>query len=343
MEFFNLFRRHTKNRQDQKQDLSSADNQSDFSIDFNLQNNPMLEDGLSYGDILMLNWLNGQQINKKIPGYFVERFQINPLAAKQKYKNKGLLISGDTTSRLQVLKVPQLKQILKENNQKVSGRKIELISRIQQNINKSHYVNSLPKTFGLSTEALSLLKQYKLLIWANDNDHILSPMAYIPFINSNKTEPEIAIDLLENHISDLIAKNEPFITYQFSATETEIATFYKSLDNEDNYVKHSVYSILVDYFCVSEIKNDGYTEPFDSNTQYIQTYVINNLQDKTISEAIVNLIVVSFIHRYNDLLVAFFRDHPELGTEAIIGALTLQPSEYHRNRLAVLREIRKSN
>ena len=42
----------------------------------------------------------------------------------------GLLISGSVESRLQTLRVPELKEILKKNNQKISGRKNELINRI---------------------------------------------------------------------------------------------------------------------------------------------------------------------------------------------------------------------
>lgn len=338
MGLFDFFRRHNEDNRD----LNPADDRPAISIEFNPQDNPTLEDGLSYGDILMLDWLNGKQTNKKVPGYFVERFQINPLAAKQRYKNKGLLITGNITSRLQALKIPQLKQILKDNGQKVSGRKSELINRIQQNVDESHYADGLPQTYGLSDNALALLKKYKLLIWANDNDHVLSAREYIPMINSDKAEPEIAIELLEKYISDLIAKNKSFIAYQFNDAESELATFYKSLGETNNYVKHSMYSILINYFCVSEIENDFYTEPFDFNTQYIQTHAIDSLQDMSITEAATHPIVVSFIHRYNDLLPAIVRENPELGTKAIIGALTLQPSEYHKDRITVLRKIRKN-
>ena len=339
MGFFNFF----KHRVEDNQAFNPADDQPTISMEFVPQDNLILENELSYGDILMLDWLNGKQTNKKVPGYFVERFQINPLAAIQRFKNKGLLIAGSTTSRLQSLKLPQLKQILKDNNQKISGRKSELVNRIQQNIDESNYVDNLPQTYGLSDNALALLKKYKLLIWANDNDHILSARDYISMINSDKNESEIAIELLEKYISELMAKKQSFIAYQFSNAESEIAKFYKSLGETDNYVKHSMYSILINYFCVSEIKNDAYSEPFDFNTQYIQTHAIDSLQDMSITEATTHPIVVSFIQRYNDLLPAIVKEYPELGTKAITGALTLQPSEYHKDRIAVLRKIRKND
>lgn len=202
MGLFNLFRQHKKVQPtESNESLESFSNEQIYSADIKLKNtnndysldNPVLEDGLLYGDILMLNWLNGQKTNKKIPGYFVECFQINPIASKQKYKERGLLISGSIESRLQTLRIPELKAILKENNQKISGRK-ELINRILQNVDNGSYINSLPKTFGLSDQAKTLLKKYKLLIWANNNEHILSPKDYLPFINSPQKNQKLLLD-----------------------------------------------------------------------------------------------------------------------------------------------------
>ena len=351
MSFFNLFRRN-KNKQESSKNsnATSIPDKPNYSIDIKIENqnndylldNPVLEDGLSYGDILMLDWLNGQKTNKKVPGYFVESFQINPLASKQKYKKMGLLISGSVESRLQTLRVPELKEILKKNNQKISGRKNELINRIKQNINENYYINDLPKTYGLSSEALSLLKKYELLIWASNNEHILSPKDYIPFIDSKMEEPEIAINLLEKHINKLIKQNEPFSAYPLSNTESEIATFYHLLNDTNNYIKHAIYSILIEYLCVTEIKEDYYSEPHDFNTQYIQTHTIDYLQDQGIDEELVNLIVTHFIQRYDSLLTTLFKENPELGTKAIIDALVLQPNEYHKNRMAILKKLRRN-
>lgn len=355
MGLFNFFRQHKKEKlQFQENTTKLISNKNNAAINVNnfestsndqnnqLQDNPVLEDGLTYGDILMLNWLNGQEINKKVPGYFVERFQINPLASKQKYKEKGLLISGSVESGLQTLKVTELKKILKENNQKVSGRKSELIGRIKENINKDQYIRDLPKTYGLSDEVLSLLKKYRLLIWASNNEHILSPKDYIPFINSNKKEQEIAIDLLEEYITKLIRQNNPYTAYPLSNAENEIAIFYNLLNDTANYIKHYIYSTLIDYLRVTEIKDDYYTEPFDFNTQYIQTHIIDNLQSQDINKEIVNPIVDDFIKRYDTLLTASFKKNPMLGTEAIVDALVLQPDEYHKKRIMALKRLRNN-
>lgn len=349
MGLFNLFKQHKKVQPAKSNEsLESFSNEQNYSADIKFKNtdndysldNPVLEDGLLYGDILMLNWLNGQKTNKKIPGYFVECFQINPIASKQKYKERGLLISGSIESRLQTLRIPELKAILKENNQKISGRKKELINRILQSVDKSSYINSLPKTFGLSDQAKTLLKKYKLLIWANNNEHILSPKDYLPFINSSQKEPEIAIRLLENHISQIIKKNKPFNAYPLSNAESEIATFYSLLNDTKSYIQHIVYAMLIDYLCVTELTDDYYTEPHDFNTQYIQTHIIDYLQVQEISEEILNPIVIKFIQRYDNLLTISFKNNPGLGTTAIIDALLLQPSEYHKKRIATLRKLR---
>ena len=80
MGFFDFF----KHRVEDNQAFNPADDQPTISMEFVPQDNLILENELSYGDILMLDWLNGKQTNKKVPGYFVERFQINPLAAIQR-------------------------------------------------------------------------------------------------------------------------------------------------------------------------------------------------------------------------------------------------------------------
>lgn len=347
MGLFGLFKRHKEEQINNEIINSTTVKFSNDSVNIPqeneyLQDNPTLEDGLAYGDVLMLNWLNGQKTNKKVPGYFIESFQINPLSSKKTYIEKGLLVPGNTESRLLTLRIPELKKILKENNQKVSGKKSELISRIQQNVDASNYINSLPTTYGLSDKALTLLKKYKLLIWAGNNEHILSPKDYIPFINSSKAAPEIAISLLEKHIDELIESNELFSAYPLSNTESEIATFYASLGDNTNYVKHYVYTTLIDYLCVTEIKADFYIEPQDYNTQYIQSHIIDSLQDQEINNQILSPIVIDFIKRYDRLLTVYFKNNPEIGVAAVMDALVLPPNKYHEKRQKILRKLRNS-
>lgn len=128
MGLFGLFKRHKEEQTNNEIINSTTVKFSNDPVNIPqeneyLQDNPTLEDGLAYGDVLMLNWLNGQKTNKKVPGYFIESFQINPLSSKKTYIEKGLLVPGNTESRLLTLRIPELKKILKENNQKVSGKK----------------------------------------------------------------------------------------------------------------------------------------------------------------------------------------------------------------------------
>lgn len=120
------------------------------------------ESGLIPGEIILLDWCNGKNAEKKVPRYFNNYAVDNKLWSIKKLLNKKYLIFGNYNEQLNSLKVSKLQEILKKNKIKATGRKKELIQRILDN---QIHVLDIPKVYKLTNEGKQLIEY---------NDHIIA-------------------------------------------------------------------------------------------------------------------------------------------------------------------------
>ena len=97
--------------------------------------------GLSITNLLLLNEVDGLQ----------EDYVKENLSRVEELMGAGYLKIAPPEETLNFLTIPQLKEILRSNNQKVSGSKNELIERILSNIAVEKYSTYLPKIY-MATE-----------------------------------------------------------------------------------------------------------------------------------------------------------------------------------------------
>lgn len=301
--------------------------------------NIKLADNLYLGDILFLNWLNGKEINEHVPGYIVNAFDINPIVEKRKLKSGNYIKEGSIGWRLNKLKVTDLKTILRNNNKKVSGRKKDLIQRIQDNIDQKQYIQQLPHVFELSDKGHELLIKYKLIIWAHSNSWLIEPRNFLPYIESDKSPIEISINLHEEKLKQIIKSPSHSDYYEFERYEDYLANLYGDLDDEENYVQHTINSAFLDYFLINSSVSGFYIEPNYYDTTRIQSQLINLIQKvPNINDLIFKAAIANFIKDYSSILPDYVKSNPEQMLKVLKDNITLSPQELHHKRVVYLKK-----
>lgn len=90
----------------------------------------MIKQKLSVRDLFILERFDGREVNYKIPEYELEEFGYNYAESLTCLIKGGYLTYAEPKIALNVLTVPQLKEILRSNGKKLSGKKDDLITRI---------------------------------------------------------------------------------------------------------------------------------------------------------------------------------------------------------------------
>ena len=139
--------------------------------------NPLEEDLLP-GEIILLEWSNHKSKHASIPAYFEYDYGLNAAIDRQKLIRLGYLTVASPSESLESLRVPELKDILRSNSQKLSGKKLELIQRITENIDENLYSSAIPiRCLVCTQDGDKLLKKYSHLVWAhkhNSKDGIIN-------------------------------------------------------------------------------------------------------------------------------------------------------------------------
>lgn len=161
---------------DMKEFETQARNFPSMKIDKRLME--PLEEGLLPGEIILLDWSNHKSEHANIPAYFEYDYGLNAAIDRHKLIRLGYLTDASPSESLESLRMPELKDILRSNGQKVSGRKVDLIHRITEQIDENLYSSAIPiKSLVCTPTGDKLLKKYSHLVWAhkhNSKDGIIN-------------------------------------------------------------------------------------------------------------------------------------------------------------------------
>lgn len=103
------------------------------------------EPKLSVVDLLLLFEYNGKAADYRISEYKIEEYGYDYLDRIQNLITNGYLKIASSKESLHALTIVQLKEILKDNKQKLSGNKNDLINRVVQNIPTKNYADTCLK------------------------------------------------------------------------------------------------------------------------------------------------------------------------------------------------------
>ena len=100
-----------------------------------LRPNPTSEDGLSVAEILMLSYADKFHTGEnEFQQFWKYHYEVDAQSLLEKLFKNEYITTASQNAALQHKTIPELKQILKENSLPVSGKKQDLISRIESNL-----------------------------------------------------------------------------------------------------------------------------------------------------------------------------------------------------------------
>lgn len=98
--------------------------------------------------------------------FWRHRYRVDPSTWLREFEQQGVLtIAVVPEISLQNLTVATLKQVLRRYQLKVSGRKAQLIMRLQQNVSPATLKRDFPQAFYLLTDAGKKLVEQNQLVW----------------------------------------------------------------------------------------------------------------------------------------------------------------------------------
>lgn len=171
-------------------------NAKNSTVDQSIENeiNPILlkelKNGLLPGEVLLMYWLEGNNLNSNPPGYFKYTYGINAKVAAKKLVENGYLTESSPGEAIKTLKVAELKEILKEHNLKLSGNKATLIERITENLTEDEIVKYIDeKPLQITDKGEKTLKEYYYIVPAHrfsSKDGVYNVAEAIKYFNEFK-------------------------------------------------------------------------------------------------------------------------------------------------------------
>lgn len=241
LKIFNFFRKKRTQDIKVKQEKTRLVN-----MDINPIYKKTMNNMLFPGEIILLDWLNGKSEKDVPPKYFKYTYGIHFHNSRKMLLNNNYLIYASLTESLSSLTIPLLKNILKENELKLSGNKPELISRIQSNLSNEQlekYIKN--KTFKLSKLGIDILKKYYYIVPAhkhgsNDNVYnVASAIRYVKNFNGDYNPPngDIAWGLFQESLLENRQKGH------YGLIRNTILSMGEQLNREEK-LKHSLMQYL---------------------------------------------------------------------------------------------------
>lgn len=226
---------------------------------------------LPFVNLLLLNEYDGKPTDYQLGS--MAKLQLYGREYKhrlEKLMAEGYLTYGTSEDSLNRLTIPALKEILRRNNQKLSGKKDELIARIVKNIPVEKYVDNLSKIY-VATEKgrVELSERYQ---------YIENQQMQYGFLNSEIEEMENKLSAEKKFTADAvleqlflrdITKHGKMQNFGILRnTYYNLSLYFKRRDR----MEESLRSLLtVIYYDLSGAGNNGIIEPYENINYAFET------------------------------------------------------------------------
>ncbi|MGB6268072.1 MAG: SAP domain-containing protein [Olleya sp.] len=173
-------------------------------------------EGLTVGEIILLDWIHLKKTSKEKPNYFNRWYCIDGNSSSTKLNEKKLIRIGNPTESLHGLTREELESILKKYKLKKTGTKKVLLERIKNSIPEKNHAD-LAEPVWISTEkGRELKKKYDVIIWAHKKHSTVgyqiavTPYSVVPYINLNLSNEMIAISVTKKMIKKILLSKGPY-------------------------------------------------------------------------------------------------------------------------------------
>ncbi|KAB8139075.1 SAP domain-containing protein [Gracilibacillus oryzae] len=268
--------------------LTNNDNiKSDANLEMNnareeMDTNPIylekLDNGLLPGEIILLNWIDGATANISFPKYFSYQYGINPDKSKLRLLEQNLIKESTPFETLPSIKVTELKDILKSKDLKVSGRKDDLIKRIEENFNINELEPLIKDFFYKCTEQGNrIIEQYNFIINAHKRGkgayNVANSIGFISQLKEGEIPTNSQISWKLNN--DSYEKNRR--EKNFGLMRNDILSIAEQLRDDENYHQSITNYIRVFINDLSGLGNQEYLEP--PSSLFLAPGIVNPIID----------------------------------------------------------------
>lgn len=293
---------------------------------------------LSIAEILMLIDKNNSSVqNIYFQGFWEYIYNID---AEQTFRNllkKGYFkVDASLEDTLNKMTVPELKEILKKENLKVTGRKSELIERI---LNKASFEtkNAIPliEVYSLSEKGKNILDQNKHIVYLDKMKlRDVSIYQYHDFMKRNKElEPfEGLIKYLEEVSHKHITNNDWGL---YSNILYQISIVYSKEGFTEEALKYIILVCYLDINCtmnncdLETIKSlykynkEDYFKPYESNADTIPPAILRDLSKHKTELNLTDLELENVINQVTSLIDLPFQNFPkDVAAKVILAELS---------------------
>lgn len=211
---------------------------------------------------LVQNKIKGSVLDQS---FWYQIYSTDPLIILNDLIEDGIIIeSNDLHIGLAKLKIPDLKEILKKGNQKVSGNKKELINRIIEN-NISLNDVYIPTVYIISKEYEQIYYNTGFITDFIYSDSVtLNEACKYYYMHPDLSELEIKTGILISKFKELKSNNDSEKKYKLRNIASDIARTYfdnKQFEQGFYYLNistlYNIHQSLESYFRYSEYNNDA--------------------------------------------------------------------------------------
>ena len=214
--------------------------------------------GINPVEILSIFLNEGKSItNDNFAGYWNYRYNSDPKKLLKKVVEKEYLRESTSFEYLDYLGVIELKNILRDNKLKVSGKKDELIERIKDNVENSYLENlNFEKVYVLTKEGKKITEKFDYVKFyhkfSDINEVSLDEYHKYMIENPSKNKYEGFVDLLIK-VLDIQLENKDYGLLR--NTYGKIGDLYSLWDHKEEALKTY---LKVCYFDLSGMRNEGH-------------------------------------------------------------------------------------
>lgn len=295
--------------------------------------------GLSIGQLILLNWLNGKTLEAHIPGYFSFQYGINAVQSRQQLIAAGFVHYAPPERALNALKVVDLKEILQDNNQPVSGRKADLIQRITSQINIAAYQHLIPRVLEPSTTGTEILVDGGLLVWAAKQRLAFPIEEFVQFLPADPPYAKYGQSLAHAHFMQYLARRQ----YSHAWMEARCAQVWAAeLEDTSNEVFYFLSAILVDFVTGGSSMGDRedyyFNLPDEASSGFFQSTVLDMVQQKKLAEPFFSDAVKQYIVEIQPFMPDFLHLSPKEIRSIVDEAADLSPHELWQLQTAFMKK-----
>jgi hypothetical protein len=225
---------------DSKRSINRNETKFNSEVTYSFDIDPILtktfSNGLLPGEILLIDWISGKNRKAQFPRYFETTYGIDAQRSLNTLLKEGYLKEASAIESLSSLKIPELKEILKSNGLKVSGKKTDLIARIGEHCTEKEIETLIEsRMLQITDKGDNVLTEYYFIVPAHRNDskdgvyNVANAIRHVNKLDYKPNNGDISWALFQKSYADHAGK------FQYGLMRNDIRHMAAQMESEEKY------------------------------------------------------------------------------------------------------------